>query len=1624
MVSGPETGTFGLGRTMSSHKSDYNRRLRLPEGNSSSRDTQLPMASINMATGGATVPRTPKLQNPGNGSFLPGRRRGSSVSENEGTIPAMAPVSQAMAQPVATGSRPSGLPRPSGNISSSPLPGPTVTNKKAMLPTPQVTTTISASKSSGPRQRNVLRRKAPSIEQYAERTRARSNASESERPRRPGPTELNPLPNSHKNPSSDSFFEKPSSSYPRLQGQPQPHPQQQPQKQKQKPPQMPVSNLPTTKQRNRTEEPPVTHIPELAGLSRVNTHHIPPPTPNFNTASSPSTRYSDSPGPWSSRNSTPTSLSSYSPGIVYPTKMGRAIQPSPTRNRTPLSRKTPELNAPAGYTFEETSRLRTPNNSTPLSSHSNSSANPDWPHVEAEGSKQIRTPPAPTPPPRKSSVKFKSPSRREQGGKTGRRSEGRDRSFDQGRAPDSSPQKRGYTTQEPTSRQVPAPSRPSRDGIEELEFKPSPVIQSNLVSPLKVSGHKRRESAENAPSSNVRPQPTPVQTSIPVPSSSKSGTTSRIPSRYTSPSPQEHQDNTPVTKPAPRSTRSESRQRTLTKERKDPAAANPDKRFGLFSKRSKTVPDVTSSDRQTRRGPAAGTGHEGYGRYAQRGRKSSVGSSGTRGRSTSTAGSTPTIACSSKSSLNSRGEPEIDDFFLHRLEPVIISGGGGSDGGELSRTESEQSISTTSIASTAYSGSHFQTSQPNGYSSESLASSTAGFAQPQDLPRQNTSAKGINENQHFGPGLQKRRSLRRSQIFKNKGDVKPQTSINTDTSTFSPPINSYDTSLSSVAQSSSTNLSVNDEAQDRKEVKAKKSDRWGKGKKWNFFQRSNGADRKEQITVPSSSEFTELPATISQVPAAKPVAHYALVDAEQSGDDTLEGILHQAEVSPSTEEEEEEEDIADLGEISGGLELKKPREESVLLPAPPVLGDYPSAQRPSSPKVFFNKEVPEISVSSESQPKVQEERPSRLAPVGRIPRVVSRKDREHRPALQSFSRPFSVIESPPITVTAGAQPHQIDPFRPTLEVQTDVLPSRPFHDYFGDTKPFSAPVPAAQGDPSYPCTGPEFLAFSPRKGSEVSGSSSSEGKLSLAAVTAVVPEPGSNPTEDEVWNEYDDLIDHVLSPKKPKPSQPEIVLPNGEPFRMATRASRTLQAELSARSDETEIHDSPAGLSPRFLPPDSLDRYSAESVHLRRSRIVSALHSSIGPSTPDSFSELFAGYGERNKSGIMDSSLDSSSSLGRSSCQSTVTGAQSTTPSTSTEVARHRNTLLMDTAERDRHGAVSQANLRSGSLMTSRWLSFGRVLFSPAHNHIKSVDEERILVIDGLGNDDWSFYCALSYSNATVYNLSIAHAAPASANPAAWQPPSNHHTVNHSSLESPFPFPKGFFAVTVFRFPASCSEAGQRNAISECKRVLRPGGYIEMSVLDLDMLNMGNRTRKAVRMLKERVCLEHPEVSLKPASDNLQKLLGRKGFENLNRCMVGVPVAGTVVNSSDSTASYSSNPGTQGCPPASTTTATGTSQTWCRESCDSVKVSLGDLLSDPSPSPANDESIAKMVAKVGRWWYTRCYEMSVLPDGDLERSIWADGKVLRECRRRGTGFRLLIAYAQNPTEVTRRTASV
>lgn len=197
----------------------------------------------------------------------------------------------------------------------------------------------------------------------------------------------------------------------------------------------------------------------------------------------------------------------------------------------------------------------------------------------------------------------------------------------------------------------------------------------------------------------------------------------------------------------------------------------------------------------------------------------------------------------------------------------------------------------------------------------------------------------------------------------------------------------------------------------------------------------------------------------------------------------------------------------------------------------------------------------------------------------------------------------------------------------------------------------------------------------------------------------------------------------------------------------------------------------------------------------------------------------------------------------------------------------------------------------------------------------------------------------------------------------------------------------------VLRFPSASSDAAFRNLIAESKRVLKPAGYLEMSILDLDMMNMGNRARRAVRGLKVKISVADPSKSLASAADTVLRMISKRGFHDIKSCNVGVPVASTIGSKGNG-----------------------------HGEAEEKDISLADMMKDDSS--VGDAGITKMVARVGRWWYLRCYEMMVLPDGDTSRSIFADAALLRECEKWNTSFKLLVCYAQKPIVPRRRTASV
>ncbi|KAF2741342.1 hypothetical protein EJ04DRAFT_2286 [Polyplosphaeria fusca] len=1413
---------------------------------------------------------------------------------------------------------------------------------------------------------------------------------------------------------------------------------------------------------------------------------LPPPAPQYALSTTPSTRYSESPGPFSV-SSTPTSMSSYSPGVALSTKhTARARQNSPLQSRPPVTRhRTPD---------EAAVRQQHGLSSVRESSTSSSSAST----ILAEGGRlkertQPRLPDLPPTPPVENAPMFSAlpPPRLDGPHRTFSRNGYRSPTGPERRPPVQAPPELAHLADPPTTmpQENRRPMRPSREGTADIIGlrDPSPIIQSNMTS--SPFAHRRTTSTESKsgiainsktrfgiPSkpSSRNPSPNPSLTSGFQPPS-------RVPTRGQTPEVQRDAD----------STRAKTLPTVVT-------APSPSKssRFGFFTRRAKTEPppQTIKPEKKLRRGPTAGTGHEGYGKYAGRGRsgstasQSSVGRSASAGTATESLNRTPSSRKSSMTSTTSTTSTGTDDFFLERLTPVVIRGTGSST--ELSRSPepmhsgssldliNPQAVPLTKIGSNS-SRSGLEQTKPSLLPS-AMSDPVRGVSPIKKLPHRmrRPSESDDDTKRSFLPSLTTRRVSRTSRMMDG----------------------SY---LSRVTSGNSADKTKKipgptehgSEGKEGKWLKSKKTDKTPAkpARKWNFFQRAHAAPRDD-------STFVDASASPQRVQPSRSVAHYALIGSRSGIDlDEIEQLMQEADSAPEDATPPEDPVLSDY---DAG---QRQREQSMLLPPKPVFPSHlAQPTRSASPKVSLRPEeqapprkltldtdvassrlyappsLPDLTpvtdlspssspyrplspiepissaapattqVQASEEPTLSESlpapgpppsslppRPSRLLQVGRIPQVISRRNQEHRPSSQSFSRPF-VADQPRL----AGPPHTS--FGSVNSLQVTARATEPYPVLQGlDALSHGSAIATMSPGAEETNRQSEFFKFPPRKDSEVSYSSGSGiWSFPLSTGTAVIPSSGAPQSEDEIWNEYDDLIDEVLSPseslKAPSETKPE--------KQKASRKHSSLEPlPLKTRAKHTPTQSASSITGP-----------SNPSLHLRRSRLLAVLHSAQSPTSPSSFSDFLQEYGDKNLSvvdpvtgrlscpstprlssgsaprtrpGSTRSSLPASLTLSARQSKATLV-SNSDKDRDSATANRYRDTRLMEIAETQNDGLVSMANLRFGALMTSKWLSFGRVIFSPAHFELKDPNEDRVLVIDGLGKD-WSYYCALTYQEATVYNLGPGPSSATTTATAAepWSTLRNHRHISHPSLAASFPFPRGFFACVVLRFPPALPSSVHRSIISECKRVLRPGGYLELSVLDLDLVNMGNRARRAVRSLKVRMQVADEHTSLRNISDEIMAGLGRKGFVECNRCFVGVPVGGKLPHPDpiDALEGKKRKDST-----ASTTSKATTAKSLKKQP--KPEVSFSDLLNTQTSSESTDDGITDMVARVGRWWYSRCYESLVLPEAGepgastsgnlLETSIWRDESLIKECEKRGTSFRLLIGYAQKPEVGVRRTVSV
>lgn len=1337
---------------------------------------------------------------------------------------------------------------------------------------------------------------------------------------------------------------------------------------------------------------------------KIGTYDLPPPTPLFSGTSSqisgfsgsPSTRFSGSPGtgPYS-RDTTPTSISSQSPGLVAPMRIptagGRMRLVDSPLTRPPVTRRRagsiPNEDAPISADPRGLAAVR--------ESLTSSSSNSTVRDGDKQDKKKKRLSPLPPiPPPRKSSHKA-----------TGSRDDEKSpfRASREPAQPSLTSPPKAKATAYPLSRYTAAnqtaptsktpPARPSRDGTPDLQSQLGlaiPVIQSNLSS---SSLHVRRPSD---PLSTA-----PVGRPIFSPSGPE-----RQAQVLRRPAPPSRAATTTDTTTAPKA-KSDSGRATRTP---SPSVSAFKSRFPIFGRRTKPTPEVSQEkDKFTRKGPAAGTGHEGYGRLGSVRRKSST---------IPTAGRSIPGTMSSQESLGSN--KSYDPFFTDRMAPVVIAGGeiieNRNMSTELNRTESEQSM-------------HLR-----GPSADSKASSKVSLASregvrntlwPSPFPRDSIQTMSTNSRRPSDSSdhevlamkstLAFRRSVQRAQTGDQDAARVPRPIV-TRAQTMSPSMTSLDTSIMSDDSylEAPVDKSRHDTASSSGSGPKKLLRRARSPMKWNFFGRSNSQPATEAKKKDTSKTMAAAVKVVPSKPApSKPVAFYTMIDSSEQEDGEspdLEEVLREARsiATPPAEPRigsvmarkpavtqghaRQGSAASSIGETRPSLAAKRTVTSPASLPAP-------SVSRVAAPAAS----IPQMTQAQEPPVRQATGRPSRLPQVGRIPKVVSARPEHTSP--KSFSRPFHRLSTPmPLLSADGRHPEFV------AKGPSPTKPSTPELTLDESATNSASNLSTTHSLPSEPSPEPtlhasEFLSFSPRKNSQgttTSTSSCSGGIYAFADATAVVPDPTAPLAEDEIWDEYNDLLGDESARFSRRPSRKKPA-----PVMVQKLSERRVEPSLES---PTVMPPTPSQSLTRALLPEKVyptsSIYSVDMVEqiaqtlgsaaptvrplqLQKPAVVEMIQKPSQPQQPavvgmiqkPAVVEMIQiNRGEKKPAPSQRGSGSSVKQTRYSSSSGSSLGSEDSSP-------------------------VSQVNLRVGSMTVSKWLTFGHVLFSPVRDEliadVGSLKRPSILVVDGLGNDDWSFYAAETYPAATFFNLSPRAPLPTAdrrSSTAFPLTPPNHHQIQYLSHGDKFPFGSESFTAVVFRFPTAGPESQYRNIIAEARRVLKPGGFIELSILDVDLNNMGNRGRRAVRRLKERIHARAPDTYLGSTSDLVLRLMGRRGFADIKTCRVGVPVAATPVAAAARTVPNGGARDNRSLPEM--------------------------IMSSDESSPVADESITKMVAKVGRWWYTSCYESVAGGPSRGGGGLWGDKPLVAECQEWGTSLKLMVCHARVPDGRAARVASI
>ncbi|KAK0717041.1 hypothetical protein B0T26DRAFT_647650 [Lasiosphaeria miniovina] len=217
--------------------------------------------------------------------------------------------------------------------------------------------------------------------------------------------------------------------------------------------------------------------------------------------------------------------------------------------------------------------------------------------------------------------------------------------------------------------------------------------------------------------------------------------------------------------------------------------------------------------------------------------------------------------------------------------------------------------------------------------------------------------------------------------------------------------------------------------------------------------------------------------------------------------------------------------------------------------------------------------------------------------------------------------------------------------------------------------------------------------------------------------------------------------------------------------------------------------------------------------------------------------------------------------------------------------------------------ALGQMNMPTWHVAATKMLNGGRLIAAPVAKRLArqsrmapgpdglSSDRARILDLGGQGACDWAWATAMQYPNTKIYTVTTK--AIRQLSNSNIRGPSNHRQVAVERLTK-LPFADDQFdLVSARELHAVLKLFGENGTdewdlcLKECMRVLKPGGYLEFSVLDSDIMNAGPLgNAKAVEF---GFALQTLGYDANPTRSFISRL-ERAGFDDVRRAWMCLPV--------------------------------------------------------------------------------------------------------------------------------------